>query len=322
MQISAATAELTQSLGRSPTPRELAEPIGCTRRGDHRGPRVEQRLLHALASTPATTPTTAPPTHARRARRRRRGPRARRDPRVDQAAARRASTPREKRILLLRFFKNMTQSQIAEEIGVSQMHVSRLLTRTLDAAARLARGRTSRPTAASLGRRRAPRCSAGCSTPASTTSATTASTDGDQRGLAAAEAPGEPELDQLGEHDRAARPGAAAVTAQAQTQQRRAVRREEHRRGEPHGRAGRAVRLAISSTASSDQHDAPRRPPARRPPTSGGGVRRTARRGHGWSLGAPISATDVADAVTAVTEATLQRGCFTIQLLPRWTMRS
>src|ERR1044072_3983833 len=40
---------------------------------------------------------------------------------------------REKRILLLRFFKNMTQSQIAEEIGVSQMHVSRLLSRTLEA---------------------------------------------------------------------------------------------------------------------------------------------------------------------------------------------
>jgi RNA polymerase sigma-B factor len=40
--------------------------------------------------------------------------------------------PREKRILLLRFFKNMTQSQIAEEIGVSQMHVSRLLSRTLE----------------------------------------------------------------------------------------------------------------------------------------------------------------------------------------------
>ena len=39
---------------------------------------------------------------------------------------------REKRILLLRFFKNMTQSQIAEEIGVSQMHVSRLLSRTLE----------------------------------------------------------------------------------------------------------------------------------------------------------------------------------------------
>ena len=40
--------------------------------------------------------------------------------------------PREKKILLLRFFKNMTQSQIADEIGVSQMHVSRLLSRTLE----------------------------------------------------------------------------------------------------------------------------------------------------------------------------------------------
>jgi RNA polymerase sigma-B factor len=40
--------------------------------------------------------------------------------------------PREKRILVLRFFKNMTQTQIAEEVGISQMHVSRLLSRTLD----------------------------------------------------------------------------------------------------------------------------------------------------------------------------------------------
>jgi RNA polymerase sigma-B factor len=39
--------------------------------------------------------------------------------------------PREKRILMLRFFGNMTQSQIATELGISQMHVSRLLARTL-----------------------------------------------------------------------------------------------------------------------------------------------------------------------------------------------
>jgi RNA polymerase sigma-B factor len=45
--------------------------------------------------------------------------------------------PREKRILLLRFFGNMTQSQIAAELGISQMHVSRLLARTL---AQLRRG--------------------------------------------------------------------------------------------------------------------------------------------------------------------------------------
>ena len=79
---------------------------------------------------------------------------------------------REKRILLLRFFKNMTQSQIAEEIGVSQMHVSRLLTRTL------AQLRTSLE--AGLSQALAPASSsstavlAGCSSPATTTSATIA----------------------------------------------------------------------------------------------------------------------------------------------------
>jgi RNA polymerase sigma-B factor len=48
--------------------------------------------------------------------------------------------PREKKILLLRFFGNMTQSQIAAELGISQMHVSRLLARTL---AQLREGLTS-----------------------------------------------------------------------------------------------------------------------------------------------------------------------------------
>ena len=38
---------------------------------------------------------------------------------------------RERRILILRFFGNMTQSQIAADIGISQMHVSRLLSQTL-----------------------------------------------------------------------------------------------------------------------------------------------------------------------------------------------
>jgi RNA polymerase sigma-B factor len=38
---------------------------------------------------------------------------------------------REKTILMLRFFGNMTQSQIATDLGISQMHVSRLLARTL-----------------------------------------------------------------------------------------------------------------------------------------------------------------------------------------------
>jgi RNA polymerase sigma-B factor len=33
---------------------------------------------------------------------------------------------------VLRFFRHQTQSQIAEQLGISQMHVSRLLTRTLE----------------------------------------------------------------------------------------------------------------------------------------------------------------------------------------------
>lgn len=43
----------------------------------------------------------------------------------------RALPERERRIVLLRFFGNLTQSQIAEQVGVSQMHVSRLLSSAL-----------------------------------------------------------------------------------------------------------------------------------------------------------------------------------------------
>lgn len=39
---------------------------------------------------------------------------------------------RERRIVELRFFEGLTQSQIAAEIGISQMHVSRLLRRALE----------------------------------------------------------------------------------------------------------------------------------------------------------------------------------------------
>ena len=38
---------------------------------------------------------------------------------------------RERRILALRFFHGMTQSEIAAEVGISQMHVSRLLAKSL-----------------------------------------------------------------------------------------------------------------------------------------------------------------------------------------------
>jgi RNA polymerase sigma-B factor len=129
MQITAVTAELSQRLGRSPTARELAAEIGCTVEEIVEG--LESGNAYATLSLDAT------------------------DEREDGGASMldaigvdddslqhveiRESLkplldrqePREKRILLLRFFKNMTQSQIAEEVGISQMHVSRLLTRTL-----------------------------------------------------------------------------------------------------------------------------------------------------------------------------------------------
>jgi RNA polymerase sigma-B factor len=60
------------------------------------------------------------------------------DPELDLTELRATLAPalakleeRERRILAYRFFGNMTQSQIADRIGVSQMHVSRLLSRAL-----------------------------------------------------------------------------------------------------------------------------------------------------------------------------------------------
>jgi RNA polymerase sigma-B factor len=58
------------------------------------------------------------------------------DPGFDRVVDREAVRPRlrelperERQILYLRFFREMTQSRIAEQLGISQMHVSRLLAR-------------------------------------------------------------------------------------------------------------------------------------------------------------------------------------------------
>jgi RNA polymerase sigma-B factor len=44
----------------------------------------------------------------------------------------RALDERERKILHLRFFEGLTQSQIAQQVGISQMHVSRLIRRALE----------------------------------------------------------------------------------------------------------------------------------------------------------------------------------------------
>lgn len=38
---------------------------------------------------------------------------------------------RERQVLIMRFFEGKTQTQIADVLGVSQMHVSRILAKTL-----------------------------------------------------------------------------------------------------------------------------------------------------------------------------------------------
>ena len=54
------------------------------------------------------------------------------DDRLVVEEAIRSLPERQQKILRLRFNEDMTQSEIAEEIGISQMHVSRLLARALD----------------------------------------------------------------------------------------------------------------------------------------------------------------------------------------------
>ncbi len=130
LQISATTAELTQALGRSPTPRELAEALDCSVEEIVEG--IESSHAYSTLSLDATDDREDGGVSMLEMM-------GLDDEELEQIEIRESIKPllealpsREKRILLLRFFKNKTQSEIAAEIGVSQMHVSRLLTRTLD----------------------------------------------------------------------------------------------------------------------------------------------------------------------------------------------
>jgi RNA polymerase sigma-B factor len=129
MSIASATSDLSQRLGRSPTPREVAERLGVGIEDVLEG--IESANAYATLSLDAgdngedglgsMLETMGALDDA-----------------LDHVEIRESIRPlieslppREKQILLLRFFRQMTQSQIAAEVGISQMHVSRLLTRTL-----------------------------------------------------------------------------------------------------------------------------------------------------------------------------------------------
>ena len=129
LEIGSATGVLAQELGRSPTVAELAERIGAS----------EDEILDGIESAAAYSTLSLDAPEGSESD----GPSVldmlgAEDEALEGVENREALKPllaalpeRERRILLLRFFAGMTQSQIAVEVGISQMHVSRLLARTL-----------------------------------------------------------------------------------------------------------------------------------------------------------------------------------------------
>jgi len=122
--IAAARATLTQELGRAPTVDELAERAGVD----------ADAVLEGLESAGAysTVPLDDDPDSGGAYL-------GFDDSALEGVENREALRPllvalpaRERRILALRFVRGMSQSQIASEVGISQMHVSRLLARTLE----------------------------------------------------------------------------------------------------------------------------------------------------------------------------------------------
>jgi RNA polymerase sigma-B factor len=126
-----ATATLTQRHGRAPRPSEIAVHLDVD----------AELVLEALAAQDvAHTASLDEPAAEGDGNRMRFGTAlAQVDEEFDLVEQRAALAPllaalpeRERRILLLRFFGGLTQTEIGARIGVSQMHVSRLLNRTLE----------------------------------------------------------------------------------------------------------------------------------------------------------------------------------------------
>ena len=123
------TGELSQQLGRAPTIAELAHSLGMS----------EEEVLEGLESANAYAAVSLDaPEGSDEGGGAVADTLGEYDEALDRVEYREALKPlldqlpvREKKILMLRFFGNMTQSQIATQLGISQMHVSRLLARTL-----------------------------------------------------------------------------------------------------------------------------------------------------------------------------------------------
>ena len=129
-QITRATVQLTQDLGRAPTASELSELLDLDRE------EVVESLIAAASYNVHSID--APVAGGDGSPRMLADTIGDVDVEFDHITDRETVRPllaalpeRERSVLYLRFFASMTQSQIAEQIGVSQMHVSRILERTL-----------------------------------------------------------------------------------------------------------------------------------------------------------------------------------------------
>jgi RNA polymerase sigma-B factor len=128
MSVGRAVTDLSQELGRAPTVNEIARRTGLS----------EEEVLEAMETAQAYTASSLDaPTDEEGATE---GERLGEEEDAFEllegwtsvAPAIRELPKRERTILYLRFFRGLTQTQIAEELGISQMHVSRLLSRTLE----------------------------------------------------------------------------------------------------------------------------------------------------------------------------------------------
>ncbi|MFF0150104.1 RNA polymerase sigma factor SigF [Micromonospora sp. NPDC005203] len=130
MSISAANSALTQSLGRSPTVADVASYLGQS----------EETVLEGLEGARAYRATSLSTPVGADGSRELGDTLGGDDHEFDLVETRVALDPalatlpeRERQILTLRFYGNLTQAQIAERVGVSQMHVSRLISKSLTA---------------------------------------------------------------------------------------------------------------------------------------------------------------------------------------------
>jgi RNA polymerase sigma-B factor len=127
LELGHATNSLVQQLGRNPTVAELAEATGAS----------EEAVIEAIeagqgyrASSIDATESEDDPLSARLGEHD--GNYDSVDDRVVLGPALSTLPPREQSILRMRFVDGLTQSEIAVAVGVSQMHVSRLLSSSLE----------------------------------------------------------------------------------------------------------------------------------------------------------------------------------------------